>query len=81
MWFYGCFSDGYSVNSTEVCEETHDNSDVIVLFKTEHIYLFKRAYRETKKEQYRTVSFYWNINFTPLSKLPRSFQSLAGQTL
>ena len=36
----------YSVNSTDVCEEIHDNSDtshVIVLLKAEHIYLFKRT--------------------------------------
>ena len=46
MWFYGYFTNGYSVNSTKVCEEIHDNSDnldVIVLLKTEHIYLFKRT--------------------------------------
>ena len=46
MWFYGYFTNGYSVNSTEVCEEIYDNSDnsdVIVLLKTEHIYLFKRT--------------------------------------
>ena len=43
---YGYFTNGYSVNSTEVCEEIHDtsdSSDVIVLLKTEHVYLFKRA--------------------------------------
>ena len=43
MWFYGFFTNGYSINSTEFCEEIHDNSDnsdVIVLLKTEHIYLF-----------------------------------------
>ena len=31
---YDHFTDGYSINSTKVCEETHDNSDnsdVIVL--------------------------------------------------
>ena len=46
MRFYGYFTNGYSVNSTEVCEEIHDNSDnsdIIVLLKTEHIYLFKRT--------------------------------------
>ena len=46
MWFYGYFSNGYSVNSIEVCEEIHDNldnSDVTVILKTEYIYLFKRA--------------------------------------
>ena len=43
MWFCGYFINGYSVNSTEVCEEIHDNSDVIVLLKTEHTYLFKRT--------------------------------------
>ena len=35
MWFYNYFTNGYSVNSTEVGEETHDNSDnsdVIVPF-------------------------------------------------
>ena len=45
MWFYGYFTNRYSVNFTEVCEEIHhnsDNSDVTVLLKTEHIYLFKR---------------------------------------
>ena len=76
MWFYGYFTNGYSVNSTKVCEEFHDNSDnsdVIVLLKTEHIYLFKRT---TYKKQYRTVPYYWNIKFTPHSKLPRSFQWL-----
>ena len=44
MWLYGYFTNGYSVNSTQICEEIHDNSDnsgVIVLLKTEHIYLFK----------------------------------------
>ena len=46
MWFYCCCTNGYSVNSTEVCEEIYDNSDnldAIVLLKTEHIYLFKRT--------------------------------------
>ena len=46
MWFYGYFTNGYSVNFTEVCKEIRnnsDNSDVIVLLKTEHIYLFKRT--------------------------------------
>ena len=46
MRFYGYFTNGYRVNSPEVCEEIHDNSDnsdVIVLLKTEHIYLFKRT--------------------------------------
>ena len=43
MWFYDYFTNGYSVNSTEVCKEIHDNSDVTVLLKTEHIYLFKRT--------------------------------------
>ena len=60
MWLYGCFTNGYSVNSTEVCQETHgnsDNSDVIVLLKTEHIYLFKRTTVKPKK-QYRAVSYY-----------------------
>ena len=49
MWFCGCFTNEYSVHSTEVCEEilkliefrqfrrNSDNSDVIVLLKTEHI--------------------------------------------
>ena len=44
MWLYGYFTNGYSVNSTEVCEEIHDDSDnswdVIVLLKN---YLFKRT--------------------------------------
>ena len=46
MWFYGYFTDGYSVNFTKVCEQIHDNSDnldVIVLLKTEHFDLFKRT--------------------------------------
>ena len=46
MWFCGYFTNAYSVNSTEVCEEILDNSDnseLIVLLKTEHIYLSKRA--------------------------------------
>ena len=45
-WFYGYFTNEYSINSTEVCEEIHDdpdNSDVIVLLKTEHIYLLKKT--------------------------------------
>ena len=45
MRFYSYFTNGYSVNSPEDCKEIHDNpdnSDVIVLLKTEHIYLFKR---------------------------------------
>ena len=44
MWFYGYFTNGCSVNSTKVWEEIHDNSDnseVIEVLKTEHIYLFK----------------------------------------
>ena len=32
------------------------------------------------KKQYRTVSYYWNIKFTPHSKLPRSFQWLECQS-
>ena len=49
MWFYGHFTYRYRVNSTEVCEEIHDNSDnsdnsdVAVLLKTEHFYLFERT--------------------------------------
>ena len=46
MWFYGYFTNEYSVNCTKVCEEIHgnsDNSNVILLLKTEHIYLFKRT--------------------------------------
>ena len=46
MWFYGYFTNGYSVNCTKVWEEIHDNSDnsdVIVLLKTEHTNLFKRT--------------------------------------
>ena len=46
MWLYGYFTNGYSVNSTEVCEEIHDNSDnsdVAVVLKTEHFYLFERT--------------------------------------
>ena len=46
MWFYGYFTNWYTVNSTEVFEEIHDtsdSSDEIVLLKTEHVYLFKRA--------------------------------------
>ena len=38
MWFYDYFTNVYSVNSTEVYEEiddNSDNSDVIVLLKTE----------------------------------------------
>ena len=31
MWFYGYFTNGYSVNSTEVCEGIHDNSDNTVI--------------------------------------------------
>ena len=27
MWVYGYFTNGYNVNSTEVCDEIHDNSD------------------------------------------------------
>ena len=49
MWFYGYFTNGYNVHSTEVCEEIHDNSDnsdVIVLLKTEHIYLFQDTHSE-----------------------------------
>ena len=49
MWFYGYFTNGYNVNSTEVCEEiddNSDNSDVIVLLKTEHIYLFQETHKE-----------------------------------
>ena len=44
--FYGYFTNGNSVNCNEVCGEIHDNSDnsdVIVLLKTEHIDLFKRT--------------------------------------
>ena len=46
MWFYGYFTNEYSVNCTKVCEEIHgnsDNSNLILLLKTEHIYLFKRT--------------------------------------
>ena len=46
MWFCGYFTNEYSVNSTDVCKEIYydsENSDVIVLLKTEHIYLFKRT--------------------------------------
>ena len=46
MWFYGYFTNGYSVNCNEVWEEIHDNSDnsdVIVLLETEHTNLFKRT--------------------------------------
>ena len=45
LWFYGYFANGYSVNSTEVCKEIHDhsdNSDVIAILKTEHMYLLKK---------------------------------------
>ena len=50
LWFYGYFANGYSANSTEVCKEIHDNSDVIAILKTEHIYLFeKKQHSETKK--------------------------------
>ena len=61
MWFYGYFTDGYSVNFTKYCEEIHDNSDnldVIVLLKTEHIDLFKRTTQWKKRnntEQYHTI--------------------------
>ena len=46
MWFYSYFTNGYSVNSIEVWEEIHDNLDnldVIVILKTEYIYLSKRT--------------------------------------
>ena len=51
MRFYGYFTNGYRVNSPEVCEEIHDNSDnsdVIVLLKTEHIIFLKEKHSETK---------------------------------
>ena len=38
MWFYDYFTNVYSVNSTDIYEEiddNSDNSDVIVLLKTE----------------------------------------------
>ena len=44
--FYGYSTNRYSVNSTEVWKEIDDNldnSDVIVLWKTENICLFKRT--------------------------------------
>ena len=44
--FYGYFTNGYSVNSTKVWKEIHDNSDnsdVIVPLKTENICLVKRT--------------------------------------
>ena len=75
MWFYGSFTNGYSVNSTEVCEEIHDNSDLIVLLKTEHIYLFKRTTVKPKKQD-RTVSYYWNIKFTPLFQIASEFSMI-----
>ena len=59
MWFYGCFTNEYSVNSTEVCEEIQDNSDnwdVIVLLKTEHLFIFlKEQNSETKKTMQNSI--------------------------
>ena len=52
MWFYGYFTNEYSVNCTNFCEEIHgnsDNSDVIVLLKTEHFICLKEQHGETKK--------------------------------
>ena len=84
MLFYGYFTNEYRVDSIKVCEEIHhnsDNSDVIVLLKTEHTYLFKRTTQWNQKKQNRTVSYYWNIKFTPRSKLPQRFQWLESQPL
>ena len=39
MWFYGYFTYGYSVNSTEVCEEIneiHWKLNIFIFLKEEH---------------------------------------------
>ena len=49
---YGHFTDGDSVNSIEVCEEIHgnsDNSDVIVLWKLNKFIFLKGQHSETTK--------------------------------
>ena len=39
MWFYGYFTNGYSVNSTKVFEEIHDNSSNSDQSRTKNLYL------------------------------------------
>ena len=47
---YGHFTDGYSVNSTEVCEESHDNSDNSdVLWKLNILIFLKGQHSQTTK--------------------------------
>ena len=80
MWFYGYFTNGYSVNSTKVCDEIHGNSDVILLLKTEHIYLFKRT-TLWKQKAMQNSDILLKYMVTPHSKLPQNFQWLECQTL